>query len=504
MNPLSIPPELWAEIFKEVDYWSTLRLTAVMATCRTFAHVARPLHLATCYFAPHGLKSSLGEPLKLCVLASPAEEQKTIARLDFWTSEAVAPAVRHCVVTTWPAEAQPTGYGVVIDDTTVPPLLDLFIGRLHRLSQLRSLVLQNVLLTGPLVASIYRDLPHLEELSIQVWTQQTPISFSCPDLGSGPRIAKFSITTDEFRPRPVTNQLLAPWVSLLSPTHLQEIKLDSRMHDWRINDIPVLSSVKTVEVDIRRPGTDAENVLALSQKFPSVRNLSLATASRFSEDMGAACDALLRHATKLRIGHQALPFCLPRTQNLLELDVNSSPAAADLVAHLNSSHFSTITTFLCDFWVKRAAPPSTGDLAAILGCFPQLRHLNMWFRAPSNHDDGRVSIGVLNSLMSAAFPPTITTIVVFASRLGGERTPLSLPPELRGLLPEPTVIRDSIIRQNPLLTTLWVQAGPILIVWRPRTSASGGVVADSICTENPEQGQYPTRFHWWDTRAQDD
>nr|GAT51020.1 predicted protein [Mycena chlorophos] len=438
MNPLSIPPELWVEIFKEVDLWSTFRLSAVMATCRTFAHIARPLHLATCYFAPHGLKSNIDEPRKLCVLASPAEEQKTIERLDFWTSEAVAPLVRHCVVKTWLAEAQPTGYGVVIDDTTVPPLLDLFIGRLHWLSQLRSLALQNVVLTAPLVASIYRDLPHLEELSIQIWRRQMPISFACPDLGSGPRVAKFSITTDEFRPRPATSELLAPWLPLLTSTHLQEIKLDSRSHDWRISDIPVLSSVKTVELDIRGLGAaDEENVLALSQKFPSVRNLHFSTDSRVSEPMAAACAALLRRATKLRIGHQALRFFLPRAQTLLELDVDSSPDSSPtvtrLIAHLNNNQFSTITTFLCEVWLTYTAPPSTSGLTAILGCFPHLRHLNMSFRVARlwHKDDSQVSFGVLDSLISAVFPPTITTIVVFASGLGhtpsSQRIPRSLP-----------------------------------------------------------------------------
>ncbi|KAF7295753.1 F-box domain-containing protein [Mycena chlorophos] len=100
MHPLTLPPELWVEIFSEFDgRFDRTDLSAVVATCRTFAHIARPLHLTKFTFRPYGLKYDPAHPDdpefpdELCIPAERADRERSEAHFEFWTSEAVAPLI---------------------------------------------------------------------------------------------------------------------------------------------------------------------------------------------------------------------------------------------------------------------------------------------------------------------------------------------------------------------------------------------------------------------------
>ncbi|KAF7295756.1 hypothetical protein HMN09_01118100 [Mycena chlorophos] len=314
-------------------------------------------------------------------------------------------------------------------------------------------------------------------------------------------------------PLPPSDNLLVPWLPFLDPLRLRQVTVDPRLLDWRRDTVPVFPSVRTLSLELAGERNNAENLLALSTKFPAAQSLTLYSFQQISEPLIAACGSLLHRATTLCVPFDALRFCLPRTKNLATLNVGRSPTASELIHQLKNNKFPSITTLVCGLDAQPGSPGPT-DFAAILGAFPQLRHLRMRITnntLPRANDIlyGRASIRLLESLLSTSpviFPQSITTIVMSVFRLPSSRDADPIPllseaeAERRGRLPDAATIRDSIIERHPALTSLWIQVRSILIVWRRRPS--DGLVTKSICTEDPEdvRGRNPAPFVFWESR----
>ncbi|KAJ7061641.1 hypothetical protein C8F01DRAFT_1230879 [Mycena amicta] len=478
----STPPEVWLEIFKLLPKPS---LSSIVATCRTFAQLARPLLFATFVFEPYGDDlvgdGSVGDN-QLQLYLPPHEKRPFIEeRFEFWTSTAIAPFVRFCSVGTWDVDERPDGIAVNSDLALI--LLDTFLDRIPNFTRLRSLSLYDIKLTSHATSRIFHSLPNLGELDILLQFLPNPDSFSAN--APGPALSKFSLVLDNF----YEDDGLHPYIPFLNPTHLRELNLQCLFHSWSAHPeiIPVFPHVGRLSIHNESMSDIVhQRFAALLPKFPAVEHLTITGHLDVKEQvagLAAGCQALLSGLKRVDIAQGLVTVFIPHATRLEDLTI-SYAKSEELLALLRTKKTYTVTSLHVDFDWDRAEP---GTLERILESFPRLQHLRVNNRVVGleTEEEATIATAFLKTLSAQApdsrilMPSMLTTLMLAWSLRyhGVERrdTPRHAPIDL-------AATREALVALNPSLTSLWLDGTTFLLKWRRRMS-DGYVSQQAYCDD---------------------
>ncbi|KAJ7644760.1 hypothetical protein FB45DRAFT_1116524 [Roridomyces roridus] len=304
-----VPNELWLAIFELLPCESVKQL---FSSDRRFSTISRGL-----LFSQLALKHIRPDEN----LPSAKYIQFTLDRLDFWSSDEIAPLVRHCTITPWTARWRETGPDVArlesdrAEPSSCTPLLAAFIERLGRFTNLQMLYARHVVFSQPTLAALCR-LPCLDNVTMD----QCGVGGEYIDTeGLHLRTSRF-VYRDEWRGSGTGLQL---WVPLLHPDHLRELK---------ISGFPVFATMppgppfpNVYKLTARLCCLTASEVLAALSRFPAVRVLDFESFTGSS--LGEASDAseatrVLPLLEKFKGDYQLLPL-LPGRPTLKHLVIDN-------------------------------------------------------------------------------------------------------------------------------------------------------------------------------------
>ncbi|KAJ7773660.1 hypothetical protein DFH07DRAFT_767601 [Mycena maculata] len=485
MIPEQVPADVWLEVFRWLPPDNILHL---LATHRTFRYLCRPILFAHFDFHPYVARprdrrllpfsgfteqvffaSLFDPPDRLC--HPPVQEVcRSLERLNFWSSDDIAPFVRSCHLSRRLGSRRKRDAS---DGDKHSPfiLLDAFFERLASFTEMQRLYIDGVCFTPMQAASLSR-LSRLTRLDTHECIVDDHEAFS-QVWG----LARFSIrTTGSF----------TPWISLLRSDLLRELEGVELIGEICIL-MPTFPNVYKLaaSMDFR---TMAQNVTILS-KFPAVQIFELKAVR-----MGG----MFWESTPLPAGPS--PLVLP--SNILPVLQDYSGACDTLHIFIPRATLTRLSTFPCraeNFLRQLAKNPeptgitslkvdSHGEFGAawfdtLFGFFPHLVELEIIFRGVSE------ATKLLETLVHDRTLPSLIRLV------------LSLRPHYRDKSnPRDYVpFRDALLARCPTLTALWLWDGINVLWWRRLTDKTvdqgtqpqsdykivNGMLSDFCGTQNP-------------------
>ncbi|KAJ7124012.1 hypothetical protein C8R43DRAFT_40226 [Mycena crocata] len=201
-----VPDELLLEVFSRLPP-NTLKEVALAS--RTFNRVSFPFRFRNFAFQPHALNPTGS----LLLPPSPTAVIKAFSRLEFWSSDGVAPLVRSCQITAWGAALGPVQLSF---STTHSPyvLRDAVFECLPKFRGLKRIRFDSVHFTLEGINSLC-EMPALTHLNIE-WCQFVAgerLSSASQKL----RVASFTISDHH------TSDAFHSWLPLLHPDCLREL-----------------------------------------------------------------------------------------------------------------------------------------------------------------------------------------------------------------------------------------------------------------------------------------
>ncbi|KAJ7061643.1 hypothetical protein C8F01DRAFT_1369148 [Mycena amicta] len=483
MQASSTPPELWLEIFKNLPKAS---LSSAYKTSRTFSRLARPLLFAAVIFPVYGFDAWQSEEL---FLPARKELQNFLDRLQFLTSDEIAPLVRSCRIQTWRAVDKPNSR-YAEEDALI--LLDAVLDRIGRFTKLRNLSIRGVNLHPASLSKIFHGPPQLRELELEwLYPSADPEPFT-PPPNTGPPLTKFSIRMNQSE-----GDDLKPWIPFLNPSHLRELHLECDFRPWSghpaSDGIPVFPLVSRLSMLCPSGDVSVNDIAGILPKFPSVENLELTKYLSGDDEVGslsAACAAILPTLRGVRVPHTCLGVFLPHAPCLTRLAINYITTAAELSAALDNLEVPNVTSlFIHLIQGPDDGPPDSTILNTISKCFPQLAHLRIDIAAFEQGTENSVATTFLESLIAPdardVLPSGLTVLMlswqfksthIYRTSTNSRATPI-----YRAAIDLPS-LRDALIARYAGLTALWIDGASFFC--KVRRLSSTGEVLQQVCEEN--------------------
>ncbi|KAJ7061647.1 hypothetical protein C8F01DRAFT_1230885 [Mycena amicta] len=467
-----IPPEIWSEVFAELDKNA---LQALRLSDQAFAQLTRPHLFSSFIFHPHANESDVPGPPGRGPRLLPAAEKAEhyLNRLEFWLSDDIAPLVRSCEVVPWsPSKAEYYGPFTKSDDPNRG--MDAFADGLARFSGLRSFFVSQVSL-GEAISTSVAHMSSLCELRVFFCETVFLGPVRIPTTG-GPRISTVWFVGSTAEP---SRDLIKLWTPFLDPRYLRDVRLDAGLRSWNENldIIPVFGGVTRLLIAASASSRALSSILA---KFPAVEDL---------EVLAWSVDDLVKHAfavgsrsfigslKKLKAPHQLLPILLPQASCLTHLVVHMGSHALDnLTSPFTSNPLSNLVSLTLTL-----GHLSLHALAIILNPFPGLRALYIIQRSAFRDTD---IYQFLSEIVKASVLPAEITLFAFAySPRSDDQGNPQPPPPPHSL--DVISLRDAFLAQYPALTELALDADGFIITW---SRDHGGYIAEYV-TDDAEKAK---------------
>ncbi|KAF7290251.1 hypothetical protein MIND_01338800 [Mycena indigotica] len=452
------PPEVWTEVFSGLPAAS---LAAVVATSRGFATVGRPLRFARFLLTPYSLLGYADNPLRYEVETGDAFRCAT-ERLDFWTSEDIAPLVRSCRISTSDSWSESEGPTRVTEDETELVVLNMFFARLQRFTHLRSLELVDISLPADALRKI-SALPKISAIDIQWSIKRLSLdALSAPVPPS--RIEKFSLFAYPLF------DYFGPLLPLLNPATLKDLSLRCPLLSWTASPekIPTFPAVFRLYI-FHAFSTDYPVFYALLPKFPRLETLEVDIVHPdVLADVLAGCRAIFSHIKKLfTASHRLIAPFLQQSPRLRVLVCPDTVEKERLFAPLRANTCPALGALSVHLEAIRLA-----ELAPLWTCCPNLAHLQIYFEATvrgTGEDTDDIAIAFLNMLADGGYlGPALRTLVLVWHFVDPDGDTTAVKPARSPATAVLTSARALIAERHPALTAIGLDTGTCVLQWRGR------------------------------------
>ncbi|KAJ7844454.1 hypothetical protein B0H13DRAFT_2411515 [Mycena leptocephala] len=399
-----ITNELWNEMF---GYLPKSTLATLSQTSRRFCDISRPHLFSALEFHPYASNE------KGVVLPPASVVQRAIDRLDFWTSDGIAPLVRSCEITPWERNDR---RGPKFSTSDHPyTLLNAFFDSLVHFSGLQIIRAKDVRFTQVGVTNLCR-LPNLRSLRITNYSVAPNQIIDVSSLRLQ-HLSRFELSgTRDSEPAD-------PWVHLLHPDRLQDLEITlSPALVSAFDNLPPFSHTRKLSVEL-----DVLNVsqnMRLLSKFPALQILSM-SQSGYRNTVGVELSTSVLPPAVLQLKeytgiYQTLYMVLPLS-TLTHLTVQMCHPH-HLIAELEEVRAPVNVTSLC---VDFVSIPDMQSFHAFCGALPALTRLRIdvvdvlplefdfdGIDFPEGDPDWKIP-EFLETLVKSALPPRIQRLAVF-------------------------------------------------------------------------------------------
>ncbi|KAJ6527038.1 hypothetical protein B0H19DRAFT_1243334 [Mycena capillaripes] len=442
-----VPTELWVEAFSNLSF-DTLK--DVSLTNRAFCRATRPLLFTHFDFHPYTLGPDRA-PLPL----EDAEVARNLERLEFWTSDEIAPFVRSCDIT--PIGPRAAGlYGSPKGSYTWEKpyvLLHPFLERIQRFTGLWRLKAEDVHFTPMAIANLRRmsSLTHLHVDRFEI-TAGDPIECTAQPLA----LSSFAIHHHIMR-----EDGLDHWTPLLHPEHLQELNVSCNLRVLGESTEAIQTFTHLHKLSITMNFSIMSHNLEIMSKFPNVRVLSIGgwgEVDAWPKDSGPF--PLLSEYDGT---HKLLPFFFSRA-TLTRITV--SDATPDLVIRQLQGLCTPLNITALNGNFEGFDNEAFDTLISLLPRLVELR-----IRITLELEDGELEDNI-NSIATSFFDALADTPGL---PLTLEHLALAWKFEYEYLETEPIVdddqsdllqLRDALLARCPALKSIWLDGHDFLFQWR--------------------------------------
>ncbi|KAJ7061631.1 hypothetical protein C8F01DRAFT_1137972 [Mycena amicta] len=451
-----IPPEIWSEVFGEVDKKA---LQALRLSNQAFAQLARPHLFSSFIFHPHACGSDVPGPR---LLPSAEKAEQYLNRLEFWLSDDIAPLVRSCTMRPWMFDE--LYYGPFAESDHSDMLMEAIAEGLGRFPRLRIISCFQLSLGDAIFATLTR-MSSLRELRIIACDAVISRPLFLPVTG-GPMISTISLRGSMTHPMP---DLITPWMPFLDPRYLRAINLDANLDSWseRPDAVPVFTAVTELRLTITE---FPQNLSSILHKFPAVEYFEFGQwepddlTDSVTHGLAVGCQPFIGSLKTLSVTHHLLPILLPQASSLTELIVESMDYGArdKLTTAFACPPIPTLVSLRIDL-----NDLDLRTLLSMLKPFPGLQQLFVEVYRSITADDGmgpeppNLTISQLFSeiVTTSALPAGITEFS-FTYRLYYHQI-LKPPPHPVDVVS----LRDAFLARYQALASLLLDAGDFLINW---------------------------------------
>ncbi|KAJ7644714.1 hypothetical protein FB45DRAFT_1021462 [Roridomyces roridus] len=493
-----VPNEVWLEVFELLPRDS---LKHVHATHRMFRSTSRPLLFSHLLFRPYFREiDELGDRF---ALPDPEVVQRTLDRLEFWSSNEIAPLVRQCTINLLGARFHTTAADSVLPEPTESPhtLMISFMDHLSKFTGLKKLRAHHALFTQAGIVNLCQ-LPLLREVvtkSCNIVPGET-IDTRSLQLRTAKLLHRADVVAEE-------DKMGAIWLSIVDRESLHEFEVTGRSFSgagYTISEGPAFPNVHHLQFSIDL-STMNRNLTTLS-KFPAVRKVCLSGWGDFEyestdaplhrapdvlpllQEYSGSCTPLHMFLPRPTLTCLSIHWCTPDelSSQLREEYTHITSLDAGL-SNLDQQTLDTISTFL-----------------------PELTELRLQIFYDLEDDD-----------VEDGFNPKATN---FFSTLVNTPAP-QLPPNLRRLaiswefdfeflsdafedapvaspdsIPHFLAMRDKLRERCPALTTLWFDGRDFMFWWR--LLDTGEEIEQENKTEGTESYRLRRKFRdFWAARS---
>ncbi|KAJ7691450.1 hypothetical protein B0H17DRAFT_1063188 [Mycena rosella] len=486
-----VPNELWIEILGTL---SPDTLKDISVTNRTFCRTIRRLLFAHFDFHPYGVG-----PHSTPILPSDVEVTRHLERLDFWTSDEIAPFVRSCTITPMRSTGPAYPFDTVKASRSKKPapyvLLEPFFERITCFTGLRRLKARGAHFTPVALANL-RRMPSLTHLHIDHFeiTAVESMDFILQPLS----LTRFSISHDVTR-----EDGLEHWVPLLNPEHLRELNImcNLRVLGESTDVIPIFPRLHKLSL-LLNLATMSRNLATMS-KFPGVR---VVTIEGWGE-VDTWPDLRMQQPDSFPLlaeyigTYKILPlfFCRATLTRITITDATPEILIAQLQGLRTPLNITSVTAYFHRF-DGNFGSFDTAVLGTLLDVLPRLTEFCLRITLELEDDDleddaNPVATSFFEALADTpGLPPTLQHLA------------LSWEFEYHDLESEPTVkgppdlpqLRDALVERCPGLQSLWFDGHDFLFQWR---KATDGTCVEASTDNAADVASMRNDFaKWWEMR----
>ncbi|KAJ6498888.1 hypothetical protein C8R45DRAFT_1210775 [Mycena sanguinolenta] len=444
MESLSqIPNELWLYILRGL---SRDTLKALCLTSSIFKNLCRTFLFAHFNFHPYAVRDGATIVLPLAVVVNRALE-----RLEFWTSDDIAPHVRLCKIIPWQCQSTPRWekIGLVWSMTwdffvTDSPyiLIAPFFESLEKFTRLRSLHAEEIHFTQSAVASLCRA-PAITDIQLVRCKVAVGEHIDTTSLCLGvSRFALCDLRIDEI------GRL---WIPLLRPECLRELRCNPRIFGGNVAAAPVFPLVHTLSTTVNFPDSTMSYVFSVLSKFPAVEILSMDISMinpeiqpHFPVPPSTVLPVLRQYTGPLEM----MALFLPRSTltHLVILRCNFNVLREELNM-IQTSNILSLHVSLNDF--------DKESIGFIRPSFPRLKELHVRIFCQVQNRDSDVHHQIAAACIGLGDP---SVLPIGLERMAFRRAIKYKGNVKRALaidVPEFNNLRDALERDYPALTTFW-------------------------------------------------
>ncbi|KAJ7505952.1 hypothetical protein B0H11DRAFT_1976796 [Mycena galericulata] len=457
-------------LLKIVEHLPRDELQVLCLTSHTFKSFSRPHLFSDLVFHPYAIG---GDGL---MLPSPAEVDAYLQRLNFWSSDEIAPFVRSCTIQPW--------YG---RENCVPAeapyiLLAAFFEHLDRFGGLERLHAMEIDFTHAGLAALGRSSVRDVTINMSRLPPLEGIDFSSLALNVS------SFCNGDIRLDP-------QWISLLRPQYLRKLQLRNHQPlEFLGNNTDSLPSFSLVEVlSLHVDTSQISHHLSLLTKFPAVQVLSLQPldpnqhGGPLPEIQFSELFPVLREYTGTS---ETVPLFLPlRTLERVAVDTrcNSERFATRLRGVGSPTNVSSLNAKFYGF--------AHDKLDTICTVFPALVELSIdiWLFGPEQVSVPSKATSFFRMLTEKPTLPATLERLAICWDLRGHNAE---PPNRE--LPALPALRDALLAGCPNLQCFWLDGHDFMFQWR---RWPGGRVVERTATNSDDTEVLRKDFDaFWEAR----
>ncbi|KAJ6506788.1 hypothetical protein C8R45DRAFT_1208777 [Mycena sanguinolenta] len=445
VSPTQFPDETWLEIFR---YASRVTLPGLSLACKRFKCISRPLLFSHFDFHPYAIiHGGMLLPSRLDVLYA-------LDRLEFWTSDGIAPHVRSCKISTWKLMDHPAAEWRSSYTDSAHILLDAFFNELTKFTGLETFHAENIHFTQSVVVNLCRA-------PAVVNVQLAGCAIAC---GEHIDISSLSLDVSHFTfIHDITTAAgIDLWIPLLRPERLRELYLvcNPRFFGENLAAIPSFPHVDKLTMTMDQ-STMSYNLSILS-KFAGLQIFSMYGWGDVQDGPGEPVDAsavlpVLRQYTgsgetlglflsRSTLTHLTIPYCKQRDFTTPVQVLGGPNYVTSLDVHFDTVDMATLET--------------------ICSAFPKLSSLRIRIHTKVQEDEEFLSrsIAFFTELGDFAnFPTGLERLAIawkFEYKNSDEEPDCDDAEE-----PDYTVLCDGLEANCPSLTTFWLDGFSFLFHW---------------------------------------
>ncbi|KAJ7776909.1 hypothetical protein DFH07DRAFT_979118 [Mycena maculata] len=461
-----VPNELWLEIFQHLP---TDTLKNLALTYHRFQILSRSFIFASFTFHPYGIYTDEYRENPPLLLPPAAAVASYLERLDFWTSDEIAPLVRSCRVDPWYAWRR----GDCVPTPTPYLLRDAFFARLGRFS-LERLHAKTLHFTRAGLAALCGL--SLHHLGLEM------CSFPTGDPGRASlalSIPSFTFQTNWHPPFAA-----ASWVPRLRPDRLRVLQISA--DPAFLGDLVHDAFPRVQRLALTLDPAHMPLNLAFLAKFPGVQVFRMDAYHRTEGPLppmqGAGIGPALPALKEYRGTYQALPafLALPTLARVV-----TSCSAAHLAAALHARPPTSVTALHLELDNFDAAA-----LDPICAVFPRLLELRIKITFAVAGDEHAIPSLFRGLAAAPRVPPGLACLVLECTFAY---------PDGAGAVPGLPAVRDALVARCPRLTSLWIDGHNFLLQWRkaPDGTLHERALDDVVRLHQPGAGGVPANLGTW-------